>query len=643
MGRNRAKDLATVTGRLRTAVRDPRRAASAVLRRLAPTPGVGAEPLPLVTVRDAVPATDLQAGLGLLLTVRHDQVGHVAHRVAAAREAVRLLGSELQVVLAVYQAPGARGASSLPGLPDGSTWASDQVAADWSSAYATALPHVRRARCLVLDASVEVEGPVLAELVRRHGRGVTTPVVLGPDDVVVSAGAIRPHAALAPARLLEGHPAEDAEVLGRHEVFGAVEPVFVVDTALLGGAPETADESLAVVAVTNEAAARDGASVVVEQVGRVRRLGGRSVGALDQHAADLVASWADRPADLDALAAAGFEVVGVTAERVPVRHLVREARPVVSGGRVDPRFTVEEDLPRLRWSIRIAAHPGPRGDDWGDVFFADDLALALRRLGQRVHVDRRQAHGRPRSEHLDDVAVVLRGLDVTAPSPARHNLLWVISHPELVTPAELALFDRRYSAGAAWADETTQATGLLVEPLFQATDPARFSPDGPRVDSSALFIGKTRRVFRPIVADAVEADLDLALYGEGWEDFVDHERIAGEFVPNAVLPDHYRGARVVLNDHWDDMRRFGLFSNRLFDAVSAGARVISDDVAGLDAVFGPSVQTYRDAADLRRLATDPAAWADDEVIAANARRVGREHSFDARARRLLEDVLARRA
>ena len=39
---------------------------------------------------------------------------------------------------------------------------------------------------------------------------------------------------------------------------------------------------------------------------------------------------------------------------------------------------------------------------------------------------------------------------------------------------------------------------------------------------------------------------------------------------------------MVLNDHWEDMRAEGFLSNRLFDAVASGARVVTD---------GPFVET----------------------------------------------------
>ena len=50
---------------------------------------------------------------------------------------------------------------------------------------------------------------------------------------------------------------------------------------------------------------------------------------------------------------------------------------------------------------------------------------------------------------------------------------------------------------------------------------------------------------------------------------------AGRSIPNRRLAAAYAGAGVVLNDHWDDMRAGGFVSNRLFDAVASGARVVS--------------------------------------------------------------------
>jgi spore maturation protein CgeB len=103
---------------------------------------------------------------------------------------------------------------------------------------------------------------------------------------------------------------------------------------------------------------------------------------------------------------------------------------------------------------------------------------------------------------------------------------------------------------------------------------------------------------------------------------------------------------VVLNDHWEEMRVDGFISNRLFDAAAAGARVVTDDVAGLGDIFGRSVQVARNTDELVRLTTAPdldAIFGDDDERRAVAARVHAEHSFDARARELLKVALELRA
>ena len=43
-----------------------------------------------------------------------------------------------------------------------------------------------------------------------------------------------------------------------------------------------------------------------------------------------------------------------------------------------------------------------------------------------------------------------------------------------------------------------------------------------------------------------------------------------------MLNRYYSSAKIVLNDHWPDMRAHGFLSNRLYDALACGAFVISD-------------------------------------------------------------------
>jgi hypothetical protein len=361
----------------------------------------------------------------------------------------------------------------------------------------------------------------------------------------------------------------------------------------------------------------------------------------------LVQRWRGRmhPGDLGMINQAGFDIERIDLGPLPAPEgEIPIARPVLCRRERQVGSGPAAGLPSLRWAIKVAAHAGPRGEGWGDVHFADALSRSLRRLGQEVMVDRRGSHQRD-SGHLDDVVLALRGLEQVEPQPGRVNLLWVISHPDLVTLKELAGFDRAFAASRPWAARMT-AAGSLVEPLLQATDPERFRPDlvDPDRHDHVLFVGRSRNILRPIVRDAVQAGLDLSLYGDGWEQFGLAKYIRAEFMPNDDVGPAYASAEIVLNDHWADMAAEGFVSNRIFDAVACGARVVSDPVDGLEELFAGMVQVYHSVPDLARLCgpQGQVAFPDEETRLTIAKRVGAEHSFDARARQLLDTALALR-
>jgi hypothetical protein len=212
-------------------------------------------------------------------------------------------------------------------------------------------------------------------------------------------------------------------------------------------------------------------------------------------------------------------------------------------------------------------------------------------------------------------------------------LLWVISHPELVDDAEIAEYDAAFAASSTWKSDSVSA-------LLQATNPQRFMPSAavPDTGERYLFVGSTRGEYRPIVRDAVSAGIPLGVYGVGWSEFIPAEFIRGEFMPNADLPAAYAGAGVVLNDHWREMADDGFLSNRLFDAVASGARVVSDEAAGLTEVFGDAVVTYSSPDQLGQLLKGPleSVFADRSRRIDNASRIAAEHSFNVRAAELIE-------
>lgn len=492
--------------------------------------------------------------------------------------------------------------------------------------------------------------PLIEALQRPEVVGAQ-PLLVYEDESVQSAGTVFQGPQSLPVHLLASHPVEDAmrgEELKFHAVTAACMAVRADMAVEARGFDPIFVNGMEDIDLCLRLIEAHGGHFVTARASRVTHLESKTPGRfarVEPNRLRFLERWGDRlpgPQD-EGWEQAGFEVVGRIAQaglpasgrRTALKPMLIRPRSLNVDGRV-------AGLPRLRWAIKNSAPGGLRGDHWGDTFFADDLAAALRAWGQDAFVDRREAHVRPGVDHLDDVTLALRGRAPAAIQPGATNILWVISHPDDVPVSELRQgFDLMYSAGRSWADHMSSASGREVRTLLQATNTFRFTPEGDRLDvGGALFVGRTRGVMRPIVRDAVELGADLRIFGNGWDEYVHAEYIAAENLPNSELPAAYRGARIVLNDHWDDMARHGFYSNRLFDAVASGAKVISDPVDGIEEVFGPSVRVYRTLDELRQL-LDPTTdlWPNQDDIAANSAAVATAHSFAERARRLLADVL----
>jgi GT2 family glycosyltransferase len=495
--------------------------------------------------------------------------------------------------------------------------------------------------------------PLRQALEDEHVLGAQ-PLLLYPSGSIQSAGTAFPTCGGLPHAFLQGFPAEDAdgvEGLRFQAVTAAALALRRADAVALRGFDPVFTNGMEDVDLCHRLAQRrEGHFRVVPDVPVVHHES-RTPGRYDKHLANRTVyldRWQHVVAprdDADLWSTRGLRVVDHEVGRprhgepprlrVPRPVLVREARLQVTESR------------RLRWAIKNAAPAGPGGDRWGDTSFAASLATALRGQGQDVVVDRRPEWDRVTGRH-DDVVLVLRGLVRHDPSPEQVSLLWVISHPELVTPDEAGGYDRVLAAGRPWAERQAREWAVPIEPLLQATDPERFHPDAgtPGTGEPVLFVGNSRRQLRPVVRDALVAGLPVAVYGDLWSGLVPDEVVRGRSIPNETLAAAYGSAGVVLNDHHEAMRLGGFVSNRLFDAVASGARVVTDPVDGLAELFGPTVQPYETVDDLARLATldDPdAVFGDAAVRRAAADRVRREHSFSARAQRLVEVALEARA
>lgn len=448
---------------------------------------------------------------------------------------------------------------------------------------------------VVRGAHGEIDAAALTALAHAATTGPVAPLWIAPDGTIASAGVIVRDGRY--AHLLEAHPAEDVAPLGT-----------TVDVSALAGRTFALPRGTDAVAPPR---------TLLTAVVRARR------------AAPPTGAATTPPTDIGALLAPGPLRVA------PNGRLHRVAADVtLADGTV---------VPSLRWAIRTAAPAGRPGEYWGDTHFARGLADALRRLGQEVVIDSYAARRRP-TGHLDDVMLALRGPEPIDAAPASHgtrSFLWIISHPDELTAAQLEGFDRVYAASSLWAHEASIRFGRTVVPLLQCTDAHRFRPEGIARTDEIVFVGTARGIARPSVVEPIRAGIPVRVYGPDWTGYIPAAAIVQRSIPNAQVPSLYERAAVVLNDHWPAMQRAGFISNRLYDVVAAGGRAISDEVSGIAETFGAAVQTFTDTDELIAMLRGDldARFPDDDALALISAEVRARHSFDARARELLDAAM----
>lgn len=306
-------------------------------------------------------------------------------------------------------------------------------------------------------------------------------------------------------------------------------------------------------------------------------------------------------------------------------QLLRAASPLPDGG--------------LRIALTVAAPSEKVAPRWGDWHLAQAFARSLRRRGHVVRVQTLD-HADDLAGRSCDVHCVVRGLAPVRRTPGQAHVLWIISHPEDVTAQECDRADLVLVASERFATELRRRTRTPVEVMLQATDISRFRPVTPDPEHAhdVAIVAKSRGVFRTSVAAALAEGIRPAIYGGGWEPFVDQTLVVSTHVANDELPIVYSSVGVLLNDHWQTMHEWGFASNRLFDALACGTPVISDDLPELAVLFDGTVLTYHDPGELRKhvesVLSDPAAA---RTRAARGREIVTEHhTFDHRAAQLLD-------
>ncbi len=236
----------------------------------------------------------------------------------------------------------------------------------------------------------------------------------------------------------------------------------------------------------------------------------------------------------------------------------------------------------------------------GDFFLANDLKLGFEKLGYEVEYRFR--------EDFDEIdfgdagnVIYFKGYYNFENLPKdgntkRKSLLYIYYveglYENILTEADVVV-----SASGRFIDEFVKSKGLSGEVIYQYTNPDRFKFGALAGEDNieVLFVGSNHTGRgRKSVDYAVKSGADLSLYGKFWDKGEYQEALKGSYIDNDELYKYYANAKIVLNDHRQDMAYWGFVSNRIYDVSASGGFVFTDYMKEIEAEYGDSIAMYKD-------------------------------------------------
>lgn len=266
---------------------------------------------------------------------------------------------------------------------------------------------------------------------------------------------------------------------------------------------------------------------------------------------------------------------------------------------------IKSDLIKRKLCIKIPAPHWHVAENWGDYYYALSIAKYVRRKNWST---RMQVFS---DWHADfdrdcDAVLVIRGLERYRTKKEHFNIMWNISHPDMISDEEYRAYDHVFIASDYWAEKIRKKLNSKnIQSLLQCTDHEIFNIPHEQDLSNGhyhtfLFVGNSLRRYRISVKYAIENNLNIDVYGPNWSDFIDKKYIKADFIPNEELHKHYYNAKILLNDHWKDMAEKGFISNRIFDALASGAVLLTDRIRDCDKNISRYLSVYQNKSDFSK-------------------------------------------
>jgi spore maturation protein CgeB/predicted SAM-dependent methyltransferase len=258
----------------------------------------------------------------------------------------------------------------------------------------------------------------------------------------------------------------------------------------------------------------------------------------------------------------------------------------------------QHKLDRLLKKARVKIRIRSRSDNdpdlstrllWGDHWVKHELGREFRRLGLSLVVKD------------PDVIIHLFGSPGDALPDNTYNVVWLYSHPDMVTTENLGQFDKILCASPDFMPKLKAMGYTNVEIMIPSTSKR---PSEVPITHDIIFVGNARSRRpdgRSVVRHMGQTPYDFKVWGNLWEHILPTKYYGGRYWDYRKLDRLYASARITLTDHHPDMAREGFVSNKIFDILASGGFAISDRNPGLEKIFGKAVPQYESADHLQEL------------------------------------------
>jgi hypothetical protein len=230
---------------------------------------------------------------------------------------------------------------------------------------------------------------------------------------------------------------------------------------------------------------------------------------------------------------------------------------------------------------------------WGDYIMAKNLKWILtNKLGMNVIIDTLFDD----REYPAQKYFYLAGYDKFKVDSTKTNYLWIYSHPSqwLNRASLLQSFSKIFVASESFIpiikEQIPHSVHYLPQVFVHAREENLINKILDKIltkkDSYNIsFIGNSRNVYRQCVKTVLDNGNKLNIWGRGWKTIIPssyREKVSIKWIENCDLWKILQSSRIIVNDHWPDMRDGGFISMKTYEFMANKAFFITDNVAGMD-------------------------------------------------------------